>query len=261
MPASRRDQVTVLEVVNQAAHMLDASSVKARPEIDAALRQTVAVMYRDLGHLDEAEDHLRKALALNRQVYGPQHRHVAVCMIQLGYLLAHDDQSFAEAEPLMLEGLSMQRRILGDETIEVVNSMCLASFMLIRERKFAEAERICRRAVAIRQKLPYPEQIPTLAAPLRKLGDALVGQRRLTEAETVYRQAVAVVRKERPGVQSAAAYMLAGLAECLELQGKLPEAQAVRREFAGLLPRDEAAQQPLSGIAEIETPSTRPAVP
>jgi len=67
-------KVTMEEVLEKAAHMLDQSrEIAQQPELEATLRLDIGTTYSKMSRLALAEPHLRKAYDLRRSVLGPQH--------------------------------------------------------------------------------------------------------------------------------------------------------------------------------------------
>ncbi|HYW72324.1 MAG TPA: serine/threonine-protein kinase, partial [Pyrinomonadaceae bacterium] len=106
--AGRRGDVKVLDALNDAAGRID-SELKDEPEVRAELHHTIGDTYRALGFNDEAEQHLRAALDIYRQVYGDRHPKVAEGLYYLGGVLflkgdhAHAEAAHRQAIALMRE--------------------------------------------------------------------------------------------------------------------------------------------------------------
>jgi hypothetical protein len=150
----RGPDVTMREVAETAARKIEAGSLKGRPELEAAVRRTLALVFFNMQQTDKGRAYMRTALDMNRQMYGLDHPATADCMIRLGYWTGG-----AEGERMMRDGLTVQRKHLGDDNITVVNSMCLFSHVLRGTGKVPESEAICRRALTIREELP-PDLLP-----------------------------------------------------------------------------------------------------
>ena len=79
-----------------------------QPLVQARLHFALGKTYRQLGILQAAEPHLRAALQIRRDHYGPERAHVEIseCLYNLGQLL--DDQGkLPDAEALLRESLTM----------------------------------------------------------------------------------------------------------------------------------------------------------
>ena len=66
--------------------------------------------YQDLGEYDQAEKMHRAALALNRQVFGPDSQEVAASLNDLGDVLSSTGQ-WSEAESSFQQALRIRREL------------------------------------------------------------------------------------------------------------------------------------------------------
>jgi tetratricopeptide (TPR) repeat protein len=109
------------------------------PLVEAAIRHTLGVTYRDLGLFDEAQRHADRALALRRAAQGGEHRDTLASAREVA-LLYRRRGNYADAETLLTSTLESHRRTLGDEDPDTqVTRGDLAS--LYREQgKYAQAE-------------------------------------------------------------------------------------------------------------------------
>src|SRR5206468_2607829 len=69
--------VTVRQVLDEAAKKVADGSLQGQPGIEAAVRTTLGKTYQALGLYAEAEPHLREALETRRKLLGPEHPDVA----------------------------------------------------------------------------------------------------------------------------------------------------------------------------------------
>ena len=83
-----------------------------RPLVEASIRQTIGMTYRDLGLYPEAQRQLEKALSLRRRLLGDDHPDTLASMGDLA-VLYRDQSKPAQAEWLLTRVLNIQRRVLG----------------------------------------------------------------------------------------------------------------------------------------------------
>src|SRR5262245_37038501 len=88
--------VTVLQVLDDAAKKMADPSSDTPPAVQAAVHTSLGTTYQALGLYAEAEPHLRAALETNRTLYGPEHVDVAASEHNLASLL-HDQGATAAA--------------------------------------------------------------------------------------------------------------------------------------------------------------------
>ena len=63
-------QVTVREFLDDAVTAIDKGSLANRPGVEATIRQTLGITYRNLGYYNQSQSLLKKAWKLNRRTYG-----------------------------------------------------------------------------------------------------------------------------------------------------------------------------------------------
>ena len=83
-------------------------------------------------------------------------RDTFVTLGNLAYVV-EDQGRFDEAEPLYLQVLATERRVLGDDSRDVAIALNNISFLLRRLTRYAEAERYARESLALRLKLFEPD--------------------------------------------------------------------------------------------------------
>ena len=96
-----------------------------QPLVEASIRQTIGMTYRDLGLYPEAQRQLEKALSLRRRLLGEEHPDTLASMGDLA-VLYRDQSKRTQAELLLAKVLKVQRRILGadrPETLETAHEL------------------------------------------------------------------------------------------------------------------------------------------
>ncbi|MEO0483161.1 MAG: serine/threonine-protein kinase, partial [Planctomycetota bacterium] len=117
-----------------------------QPLVRAQLQQTLAIVLRDAGLLEAAEEPQRAALEGYRRVLGDEHRDTLGSISNMGFLLRAKGK-FTEAEPYYREALEGYRRVLGDEHRDTLGSISHMGFLLRAKGKFTEAEPYYREAL------------------------------------------------------------------------------------------------------------------
>ncbi len=73
-PAAAEGREAALRpLLDAASEKLDAGALADQPEIEAEVRDALGRSYRNLGHHEAAEAHLRKALEIRRAFLGEDH--------------------------------------------------------------------------------------------------------------------------------------------------------------------------------------------
>jgi serine/threonine protein kinase/tetratricopeptide (TPR) repeat protein len=227
--ARGRDTALLREILNQTALRLSLD-LAGQPELEADLRGTLGVVYRELGDYPSAAAMHREELALWKKSYGNEHAEVAAALDDLGEVL-HRQGQLREAEQAHREALAIQKKVFGAEHVVVALTLTHLGSVIRRQARPDEAESLLREALAMRQKL-LGNKHPDVAHSLSNLSLLLISPQlnKGAEAEPLIREAMAI-QKERPGSDefSFATPMLI-LARALALQGRSSEAEPMYRE-------------------------------
>ena len=133
------------------------------------------------------------------------------------------------AETMIRDALALRRRDLGDDNLEVAESLNSLARVLCRRSRLLEAEAVQRQALALRKKL-LPQTHPQVADSLGDLALILDDKGNYQEAETLNREALALRKQSMGNVHPMTATSLNNLAVVLYKQAKLPEAEDFYRQ-------------------------------
>jgi hypothetical protein len=124
--------LTVREILDSAARQIP-GRFSEHPEIEAELHAVIGKAYYGLGHLDAAEEHDLEALALLREIHGPEHPAVAGRLRDLG-VIETDRRHFEKAEELIEEARAIFQSHLGANHIRTAD--CLLNLAELRQAQF-----------------------------------------------------------------------------------------------------------------------------
>jgi CHAT domain-containing protein/Tfp pilus assembly protein PilF len=150
-----------------------------QPELARSLHN-LALMLKDLGNLDEARDHLERALAIYRKALGADHPELARALGDLGALLQGQGK-LNEARPLFEQALAIRRKALPPGHPDLAESLSYLGGLLHRLGKLDEARALFEQALAI-GKQALPPDHPDLARAHENLGLLLAAQGKTDEA-------------------------------------------------------------------------------
>ncbi len=105
-------EVTVRDMLDEAARRMDAGSFTDQPDIEAETRLTIGMAYRRLGRFDESRRQLQNALAINQNLHPGDHPYVADSLSQLAEL-ARVEGRLDAADALSHRSIEMFRRVGG----------------------------------------------------------------------------------------------------------------------------------------------------
>jgi serine/threonine-protein kinase len=237
-PTTGGRDVPVSDVLDSAARRADIE-LASQPDVHAELETVIGQSYVTLGRYAEAEQHLRAALALHREVSGPRSAPVVLALRDLGVLANYEGQ-LDRADSLFRQGLVMQRAI--SSTPDTILASLLDNLGSVAHGKgdFPAAERLHRQALAIQTKLLGPNA-DVVAQSIASVGVALGEQGNLSASDSMLRAAVAILKRNHPEPNTLVADVLDPLATSLDIEGNAPAAEsayiavlALRRQLLGV---------------------------
>lgn len=224
--ARGRDTAMLKEILDNTAARVNVD-LAGQPGVEADLRTTIGLVYRELGEFERAEAMLREALAIRRRLLGQTHPEVAESLANLGGAL-RGQRRFVEAEAVQREALGIRRRHFGEEHLSVAASLNSVGNELRARGSLLEAEAFHRQALAMRIKLLGKDHLD-VAASRKSLALTVVRLGKRAEGEQLHREALAI-RRHLLAEHLDVADSLEGVATVLEEQRKLTEAEALFRE-------------------------------
>jgi len=234
-PARAGRDVTVREVLDEAARRLADGTFADRPVIEAAVRTTLGSTYVTLGRFPEAEPHLESALSLRRQTEASGENSAKDLFESLRNLaqLRYRQGRFPEAEELIREGLVLAEHRFGRRSETVAASLEKLGLILTARADYLSAEACLVEAAEILQGL-YGENDLRLAPVLDALGTLKRRRGELDEAKTLLWKALEIRRDrlgdEHPDLHSG----LNNLALALQAMGDLAGAEPLFVESLAL---------------------------
>ena len=219
--------ISVLDALKQASRRVDDGALKDQPEIELAVRSTVATAFESLGDYDTADHHFQAALELSKRLRGPESPQAAEILVSLVNLRSLQGR-LPEADALARQALEMSRKVFDDADPGVAVAVESLGELLVREGKPAEAEPLLRDAVA-RYRRAFGDGNKETASALNNLAFVLTDQDKLPEAESLYREALAVRRKVL-GDHPDTATTINNLAMVLRDQRRFDESDPLFRE-------------------------------
>ncbi len=164
-----------------------------QPEVEAAIRQTIGLVYQDLGHYAEAHKQLERTLDLYRAVLGDDNQKTVTTMRLLGET-AQFQGKFSEAGSILNDVLQVQRRVLGPEHRDTVAAMNDLANLYISQGKYPQAELLLNQALTIERRGLGSDDPLTLRS-MNNLAIAFLDQGKYSQAETLYGQTLEIERR------------------------------------------------------------------
>ena len=227
--ALKGSEYTVRQLLDDFSAGLE-KQLAGQPEVEATVRATIGNAYFRLGVADKAEQHLERALALRRHLYGEQSEEVAQSLVDHAWNLPG---TAAEAEAR--RALDIYRR-RGTDAQPVIHALCVLGVILNFQQRFHEVETISEEALALARNSPKRD-FPEIANIMHNLADTKVSQAKYVEAEKLALQAVEMHRRLHGSEHPETAWSLLMLGRALAGQHKLAEAQRAYQEALGIFRR------------------------
>ena len=219
---SQGRDLTVRQVLDEAAAELDRTGDDLAPEVEGALRLTVARAYLSLDLHEPAQPHLDLALERLRAAYGEDHVTIADCLEAMGRARrAHGD--WDGAIQITREALAMMRRVApGDHD---VTAMVLASlaWLLPRMSDTTEAEQLLTESMEMMSRLRGPDAVETA---ILKIDLASISHGNPAQTEQLVIEAIEDITREVGERHLAIPRALNLLGAYQQIGGRLEEAEA-----------------------------------
>jgi eukaryotic-like serine/threonine-protein kinase len=156
----RDSNLTVRAMIDRTAAQLG-GWLEGQPEVEARIRETIGGVYLSLGQNDQAATHLKAALRLDQELYGPRHRDtLRTCNLMA--LLLDRTQRGPQAETLARANLETARASLGAAdpiTLEAAERLGMILWHLGKNDLAAD---VLRKNVNDRRRVLKPEHPDTL---------------------------------------------------------------------------------------------------
>lgn len=220
-----RPDITAREILDRGAERVR-GELSSQPLVKARLLNAIAVIYRQLGLLDQAIELGRESLALADRPEGGGAAETAEALLSLG--TAYEMRGDAETSEPLLRRAEAGFEELGDGVALAACRMQLAS-TAGRMKRFDLAERLSLEAIRGWEATLGPDS-ERIGAALNNLANLYYDQKRWSEAEAAHLRAIAIKRKVFGDEHYYVAQSKSNLANVLVEQGRLAEAETLAQE-------------------------------
>ena len=225
------------QVLNQAVEL-----VSKRDPSSVELSDTLSLLADaelSLGHYEIADSLSRRALAIDRGIYGEQHPAVSDDLINLGQLQELWGH-YSQAEQYDRQALQITENWYGADHPDAARKSVILAQTLSYEGKLDEAEALLRQALPIEQRA-FGENSPHVGNAMNMMGKLAQQKGDLAEAENYFRKAAAIYRSKL-GDNYKVAVAISNLGGVYLERKEYPRAEQFFREamqnFAAVLPAD-----------------------
>lgn len=185
-----------------------------------ALNQ-LAVIAERRGDFAKIEEIYRQIVPILRENPAAK-SNLATSLVNLGDTLIERGKA-SEAEPFIVEGLTMHRQIYGEENIYVAGSTAKTARLYFSRKRYAEAQTESEKSLAMVKKL-MPPGAPLYILPSMILGVSLTRQGKAVEGEKYLREIIEIARQNNFAEWRIGLFE-GYLGECLAAQNRGAEAK------------------------------------
>ncbi|MEP0847075.1 MAG: tetratricopeptide repeat protein [Phycisphaerae bacterium] len=225
--SAQRD-ISMREVLDKAVARLDAGSLSAEPDSEAAARLVIGRTLRELARYEPAAVQIEQALALYERLRGEDHLDYADALQERATLRKNCGDSAGSADDFC-RALEINRRHRPPDDPRMIAILNDSAAALTDSNRVDLAEAQLREALALARR-PAPGASPYLSEVLNNLAFALAAQQRYDEAEPLFREAIEVNRRALGDVHPNLATNLDNLAQLLVARGALEQAAESYRD-------------------------------
>jgi tetratricopeptide (TPR) repeat protein len=225
-----------------------------QPEVEAAIRDTIAQTYLDLGLYPQAGKQFERALELHRRTLGPENPKTLKTTSRLGRALYLQAKN-SEAEALFGQALKIQQRVLGAQHADTLYSMTSLASVSYSQGHYQQAEALYGQILEIQRRVLGPEH-PDIASSMYNLANVYSGQGKYAQAEALDKQSLDIRRRVLGPEHPETLNSMVNLANDYEADSKFAQAEAlfsdtleIQRRVLG--PEHPGTLHSMSGLANI----------
>ncbi len=186
----RGPDVKLVDAIKDAEKRID-TELKAQPEVRAELRHVIGKAWLFRGEYAAAEQNLRAALALRRQLYGEWHPQIARTLGFLANTAAELGKS-EEAESLNRQTVTMMRALEPENELLSWQILDLGGRLLANGKREEGEQALLESLDLFRRR--FGDQHRGVALAYKRLADSYTGRGNLDQALAVYQQLIAQSR-------------------------------------------------------------------
>jgi serine/threonine protein kinase/tetratricopeptide (TPR) repeat protein len=180
------------------------------------------------GHYDESAQFNRRALDIDRRLFGEQHPAVAEELNNLGAIEA-DRGNYAESESFYRQSLAIVEKWYGPDHPETAANLTALAQTLTLERRFTEAQALLERALSIQKQGSGPIRA-TVATTLNQLGIVAFNAKNYDAARIYFNQAIETWKQIYGDQHPYIANAISNLGSICQQQKDYPCAEKMYRE-------------------------------
>jgi serine/threonine protein kinase/tetratricopeptide (TPR) repeat protein len=244
-------KVTLLEALDRAAEKVG-DGFRGQPDVEAAIRRTIAEAYHGLGRYDKSERHWRAVAEIERRRSGPESVETSKAESEIGHMLRHSGQ-VGEALGLLEKAHVGLRRSLGPDHIETLRAADHLARAYQGAGRLDDALPLFRETLRRHRANLGPDHPHTLVA-MNNLADAYWAANRLNEALPLLEESLRGLRAKLGPDHPDTLNAMDNLAAAYEVDGRLDQAlplfeESLERQRAKLGPDHRSTLLTMNNLA------------
>lgn len=197
-----------------------------QPLVEAAIQQTIANAYKDLGLFPDAQPHAERSVELRSKVQGQENQDTLTAMSDLAELYV-DQGKLPAGLAVHTKVLESRRRLLGPEHPDTLKSMESVAVVYEKQGQWSQAGAIQSQALEISRRVMGEEHPDTVQA-MVNLAIIRIRENQLTQAEALDTKGVEILTRVRGKEHPETLEAMNNLAQVYYQEGKDAEAEALQ---------------------------------
>lgn len=184
-------EVKVVDILDRTADRINIE-LSNQPAVEASVRHTLGVTYRELGDIDKADFQLSQSLALMNTLYNPPNAEMSEVQVEM----AKTEQmqgNYQTADSLLNLALTADLELFGRESTTIAARLGDLGSLQWEMGNFDVAEALLRESLELEQKLRSPNH-EQIASSMGNLATLLSDQGYDDEAIELYREELKIYR-------------------------------------------------------------------
>ena len=224
-----------------------ATAAQVQPPETAQQLNELALRNIDLGRYAAAEPLLKRALAIDEKVRGPNHLLTAITLNNLGELFRLQGR-FPEAEIAYKRAVAIDVQALGQDHPDYAAGLSNLAALYLETDRVTHASALLRRALDVTER-KLGSQHPRVSPILRDLAKSYMSQGRASQAEPLYLRALSIDEKVHGRQHQETAITLNDLAGLYASTGRLAQAETLLRNVLDINARHFGKDSSAAGLA------------
>ena len=233
--------VRVVDILDRTADILE-TDFASYPDVQASVRHTLGITYRELGLYEEASTELWSSLRLRNELYGTTHEDVSDTQGQLG-ILEMKRGNYETADSLFTIALATDRKLFGNKHIRIAARLNDIGSLRWETGDYESAETMMREAIKMEEDLRGSNH-QELAKGLGNLGILLAVTGNNDEALQLHERELNILRsnydENHPGIPQA----LSHIGIILDDLERHEESKAIHEEALEMFRRIKGDEHP-----------------